>query len=219
MSNIDLNKAAQTIESLDSLFPLARYANGKVSFNLDMNSKVKKDFSPVLSTLNASGSFHANQLLIKDAPIQKKLAVILKERRLSQTKARNLKVSFKIVNGQIEIKPFDLNILNKKVHIEGKQGLDKSINYHIIWPFSGEEIAKVAGLKGIKVPKMEKEIPVKINIKGKFDQPKISLDLEDAKKELLKEVGKKAGKTIDDLLKDKNVKDAFDGFKKKFGGG
>jgi uncharacterized protein involved in outer membrane biogenesis len=219
VSSININKAANTIESIDSIMPIAKYSYGKVSAGFEYSGVVNGDFSPVLPSVDAKGNFKASGISVKDSPFQQKLALLLNDDKYRETKTKKLNVKFNIKNGEILIKPFNVNIFGKNVKISGKQGLDKTMNYIITWPFTGQEIGALVKLKGVKIPVLKNDIPVVIKLTGKFNNPSLSIDTDSVKKALLKEIGNSTEKTIDKILKDKNLKEGFDNLKKQFGGG
>ncbi|MDR2928054.1 MAG: hypothetical protein LBV41_07640 [Cytophagaceae bacterium] len=208
LAAIDVNKAAQSFTIVESMLPIAQNATGTVSGNLKLKGVVDHGLTTVQSSLNGGGNLKSNKIKIAGSNVQKALSTMLKDSRYAQTDINNLIVDFDIENGNIFIKPFEVDFSGKKVIVAGKQMLDKTIDYSMKIPVSSKEIGRFAGLLGKTIPSGDNFI-VKVMITGTSDNPELKLDVEDVKKQLENEYKndiEKATKAVEKLLEDPDIK-------------
>ncbi len=216
-TNIDINRAAHSFSVVDSIVPIAKNAQGKVSAGFKYYSLLGKDTSPIISSVDGGGNLKSKGIEISDSKIQNGIAAMLKNERYKKMVAKDLNVNFKLDKGSLIVEPFTANIYNKELKIQGKQGLDQTIDYKLIMPVSRKELATLAGFLGGAIPTSGDDVPIDIIVKGTTKDPKISLNLDKAKEVLGKELTKEADKAIDELIKDENVKKQVKDLKKKLG--
>ncbi len=216
-TNIDINKAAHSFSVVDSIVPIAKNAKGKVSAGFKYYSLLGEDSFPIMSSVSGGGNLKSKGIEISDSKIQNGIAVMLKNERYKKMVAKNLNVNFKLDKGNLIVEPFTANIYNKELKIQGKQGLDQSVDYKLTMPVSRKELANLAGFLGGAIPTSGDDVPVDIIVKGTTKDPEISLNLDKAKEVLGKELTKEADKVIDELIKDDKVKKQVNDLKKKLG--
>lgn len=216
-TNFDINKAAHSFSVVDSIVPIAKNAKGKVSAGFKYYSLLAKDASPVISSVDGGGNMKSKEIEISGSKIQNGISAMLKNERYKKMVAKDLNINFKLDKGSLIVEPFTANIYNKELKIQGKQGLDQSIDYKLTMPVSRKELATLAGFLGGAIPTSGDDVPVDIIVKGTTKEPEITLDLDKAKEVLGKELTKEADKVIDELIKDENVKKQVNDLKKKLG--
>ena len=216
-NNLDINKAASSFSIVDSILPIARYAAGRVSAGFNYFSLLNDESAPVLSSVNGNGLLKSSGIEISGSKIQNGMAALLKNDKYKKMLAKDLDVKFVIDKGNLIVKPFTVDVYNKKITVQGKQGVDKTIDYKITMPVSRKDLAGIAGLLGGAIPSKGPDVPVDVIIRGTFDKPVIKLNLDKAKAALGKELEKEADKAIDNLVKDKEAQKQLKDLKKKLG--
>ena len=216
-NNLDINKAANSFSIVDSVLPIAKYAAGRVSAGFNYFSLLNDKSAPVLSSVNGNGLLRSSGIEISGSKIQNGIAALLKNDKYKKMLAKDLNIDFVIDKGNLIVKPFTVNVYNKKIKVQGRQGVDKTMDYKITLPLSRKDLAGIAGLLGGVIPSKGPDVPVDVIIRGTFDDPRITLDLDQAKAALGKELEKEADKAIDNLVKDKEVQKQLKDIKKKLG--
>lgn len=225
VNTVDINQAAHSFSMVESMMPIAQFANGQVSSKLKFSSLIGDDFSPILSTFNGNGQLSSEEIEVSGAKVQTALVSLLKDEKYGIARARDFLVNFKIDSGNVYVDPFDVNVFGKKANISGSQSIDQTMDYLIKMPVSRSEISSVAGLLGGSLPAGE-DILVGIKITGPVTDPKLSLSTEElsnvVKDEVRKEaeklgeeVVKEAEKKIDELLEDEETKEKLEEVGKK----
>lgn len=168
---INLNKVSfaetfKSVEAIQKLAPIFDRITGNYSMNLKLNTTLGESLLQILGALTGEGLIQTDEVKIEKVEALDKLSSALKlnTSSLKSFSSKNLNVPFKIENGKVITKPFDVNIGDGgKLNLEGTTGLDETINY-----------------KGtISLPKLISNNLINnvgLTIGGTFSNPKISID-------------------------------------------
>lgn len=169
--SLDLNNASFTetfksVEAIQKFAPIFEKVSGNYSMNFKFNTSLGESIMQILGALTGEGVLKTDEVKIEGLDVLDKLSSSLKMKgtSLKSFSTRDLNIPFKIENGKIITKPFNVNIGNDgKLNLEGTTGLDESINY-----------------KGtVTLPKSIAQSYVNnvgITISGTFTNPKIGID-------------------------------------------
>ncbi|MCU4166329.1 AsmA-like C-terminal region-containing protein [Carboxylicivirga caseinilyticus] len=214
--NIDINKAANSFSVVDSMMPIAKNAAGLVSPNFKYYSLLSNDFMPIMSSIDGGGNIKSDGVQVSDSKIQNGIAALVRDDRYKVMKAEDFNIKFTIDKGNVIVEPFKTKVYGKIIEIEGKQGVDQSIDYRITMPVARQEVANMAGLMGMNLPTSGDDLMVDVIVKGTVKDPQLSLNLEKAQKEVGKELEKEAGKAVKKLLEDPDAQKKVEELTKKF---
>lgn len=207
MNNVDINVLTNSFSTIDSLLPIAKSAYGKVNINLDIETELDKEMSPVMPTLNGKGSFRSESIELKESDFQKKLVKLLKNDKYGEVNVKDCNVVFTIENGNIVVAPFKLKMFGKQATMQGKQGLDQTMDYLLNIPLSRAEVASMLSGVGLNVKSTEgADIPVGIEIKGVLTKPELGLNLDEAKKTLANETKQKVEEKLSEVKEEAKEK-------------
>ena len=143
IKNVDLNKVYKSFETIKKVAPILENSSGYVSGTLDISTNLLNDFSPKMETMNGYGNFQTRDLVLKESGVFKFMNSFFKTDKFKEIKANNVNLSIKIVNGKIELVPFEINPGNVKARIEGEQYIDGGLNYKIDWTMPREVLGNV----------------------------------------------------------------------------
>jgi hypothetical protein len=213
--NIDINKAANSFSVVDSMMPIAKNAIGVVSPKFKYYSELRKDFKPVLSSIDGGGNLKSEGVEVSGSKIQNGLSALLKNERYKKMRAENLNINFTIDQGNVIVKPFTTKVYGKNIQVQGRQGVDQSIDYLLTMPVARAEVAGMAGLMGLNLPTSGDDLMVDVIVKGTVKEPQLSLNLDKAKAEVGEELEKEAEKAVKKLLKDPDTQKKVEDLTKK----
>jgi hypothetical protein len=127
--------------------------------------------SPVVQTLNGSGSLSTKDLNLNGVQVINLVADIVKKPSLKDTRVKNLDLEFTIKDGRVATKPFDIKMGDYVMNLSGTTGLDQTIDYKgkITLPASAGAVAKLG--------------TVDMTIGGTFSSPKVGIDMESLAKQ------------------------------------
>ena len=97
----------------------------------------------------------------------------------------DVKMATSISNGRLSVKPFDVKLGDYKTTVSGSTGLDMSIDYNLKMDVPAGKLgtqynALIAKYTGGKTDP-NKNIPLTVTIGGKYDAPKINVDMAEQK--------------------------------------
>ncbi len=217
-NNINIKKTAQSFSVVDSLMPVAKNADGNLSAKLKYYSLLNEDMSANISSITGNGTIESESITVSNSKVLNQMADLLKKDKYRTLKAEDINIDFVMADGKIKVEPFTTKVYDSSIKVSGEQGFDQSLNYVIEVPVSRQDVANAMGFLGAMVNPKGEDIMVDVIIKGYANDPKMSLDLAKAQKQLQKEVSKETKEAVDELMKDENVKKAVDDIKKKLGG-
>jgi hypothetical protein len=206
--SLNLNKVSfaetfKSVEAIQKFAPVFEKLTGNYSMNLKFNTTLGDNIMQILSGLTGDGLLQTDDVKVEgiEALSQLSSALKLNSNSLQSFSTKNLNIPFKVENGKITTKPFNINIGSEgKLNFEGSTGLDQSINYKGI----------------ITLPKSMSNSfinNVAITIGGTFTKPKIGIDTKSllsnvAGSALDKALGGGEGKDLNTAISDEKAKQA-----------
>ena len=165
LKDISFAKAYNDLDMVQQLAPIFAGLKGDFSGNIKVNTLLDENMSPVMKSLNGSGSLSTKDICLSGVKAIDMVADIVNKPSLKEAKAKDLKVDFTIADGRINIKPFDLKLDDYTMNLSGSTGLDQTIDLkgEITIP---QSLGKVSQLG-----------TVDMNIGGTFTSPKVSIDM------------------------------------------
>ncbi len=223
-----INTLANTYNSIAKLAPLLQDAKGTFSSSVHTHGILDGNLEPIMEKLSFAGDASTNKIEINNKNLER-LNTVTKSKNFNPMKAEDMKISFKCLNGVLEVDPFDVKLGTQLANVSGYSNLDQDINYLIKTKLKTSEmgagadaligqINKALSSNGVKaeVPDL---IPVVISVTGKMDDPQFkpvfgegeqSDVVKNQVKELVKEkieevkkdLKKEAQKEADQIMKD-----------------
>jgi hypothetical protein len=218
LSKIDINEMYNSVTVVKEMLPIAEKTSGRVSMGLNFKTELQQDMQPNQKTMNGKGNLTSKTgLIVTGAESLVKIGDALKTDKFDKLDVKDFDIKFKIVNGDIIVDPFTVDLGGNKAKIWGKQGVDKTLDFDVNVDMKktdlGKDITKLVNF--IPGQRKKKTMPVDLKITNTIDNPKVkpnfSRALGQAKKEgqseVKKEVKKKAEKEVKKLLNDKKTKE------------
>jgi hypothetical protein len=196
-SKIDIGMAVNSFSVIDSLLPIAKLAKGIINTKFTYKSDLGKGMMPVLSSVNGLGNLLSEGIEVSGSKVQSGLVSMLKDEKYNNFRAQDLFVNFKLENGNLLVSPFNTKIYGKTVNFQGRQGLDKTMEFKMAMPLSRQELAKVGNLLGSSVSTKGDDLPIEIVIKGTVAKPQLSINMASAKEQVKEEVRKEVEKVVE----------------------
>jgi hypothetical protein len=193
LKGIDIHELATNFITVGKLAPIANYAKGKISSNLEMKSFLTANLEPIYSSLTGLGDFTTNSLSISGFKPMEKMADELNIKKLSNQTVKDVKAKFSFADGKVTVKPFVVSLGKIKTTISGTTSFEQAIDYDIKMLIPKEEIP-TAMIKTVEQviskinslsPKLDLKaipdvIPVKVGMGGTVMNPKITNNFKEA---------------------------------------
>ena len=211
MKNFDIKKSYDAFVAMQKFAPIARTAHGNYSAIINFNSQLDSKMDPILSSVNAKGLLSLSKIEIKGSKTFAALAKELKYDELNNISTKGFDVPFKISDGKLLVKSFNVEVDDIPMTIDGVTYLNQDIDYNIDMQVPREKLGSEANsminslvsqanAAGVNASVGE-TINVKAKVTGTTTDPKIGLDYKGTTTALKEQLKDEAQKQIDDLKK------------------
>lgn len=164
MKNIGFVQAYQELGLVQQLAPIFKGLKGNFSGNLQIDTPLDENMSPVMQKVQGSGNLSTKDLSLSGVKFIDQVADIVKKPSMKDIEVKDLNLGFEIKDGRVNTQPFDLKLGDYTMNLSGSTGLDQTIDYtgKITLPSGG--IGSALGT-------------VDMTIGGTFTSPKVGIDM------------------------------------------
>src|SRR5690606_19413375 len=110
LDSLDIAGAAQAFLTVRTLAPVARYARGTFSADLDLTGAMDQEMTPLFDVLDGAGSLLTSRIAIEGFPLLDRLSQALRVSRLSNPTFDALRSSVRIEDGRLHVEPFEIGV-------------------------------------------------------------------------------------------------------------
>lgn len=234
VANMDFKESFNTLNTFQAAAPIGKYIDGNYNTTLVMSGLLGKDMMPRLSSLSADGFMETLNAIVKNVPALNAVGDKLGMQTFDKMEIKNSKNWFTIVDGKVEVKPFDYSYKGIDMNIGGWHGLEQDMDYDIKAKIPrallGDGAVGATASKGLdflsgQASKLGMNIAngefinVLINLTGSATKPKVGVKLlgtegestvqEEVKESVKEEVDKakdKAKEEVDKKLEESKAK-------------
>ena len=183
--NMGFRDAFQTFSTVKALAPVAQLMEGKFNTTLSMSGLLGKDMTPDFSTLSAAGFIETLNAILSNFKPLNEISTKLNVPYLNKLELKNSKNWFEIKDGQVTIKPFNVQMRDVALQIGGTHGISNEMNYQIMTKAprkllgtaanSGLNfLSKEAAKYGVNIAQGE-FINVRFDLTGSLFSPKVAM--------------------------------------------
>jgi hypothetical protein len=187
MDSLDVNEAAETLVTVSTLAPVARYARGTFSADLDLEGALGEDMRPVLDLLDGGGSVLTSRLAIEGMPLLDRLSDMLRLSDLANPTVSAIRSSIRIEDGRLHVSPFDAQVAGIGMNVSGSNGIDQSLDYTLalmlptgaLGDAATSVVSDLARRAGLPAPGSGagESVRVAVRVGGTVTEPAIDLSL------------------------------------------
>ncbi|MGD1844720.1 MAG: AsmA-like C-terminal region-containing protein [Salibacteraceae bacterium] len=131
ITRFDVQEPYTTFNTVQKLAPIAESAKGAFSTTLGISGTMDENMEMVMNTVNGNGRLKTHEVRVEGAGVLSKVGDVLKNDDFKKLELDNTNISFKIVNGEVEVDPFDFDLANGKGTMKGVSRLDQTIDYNM----------------------------------------------------------------------------------------
>jgi hypothetical protein len=193
MQQFDISESFRDLEMLKALAPIAKVLQGKLNSTIDVSGLLDGNLSPDLATIsgNALAEIFTEQVNASSSPLLSSLDSKFNFIDFSKLDLKDLKTKLSFENGQVSVKPFNINYKDIPIEISGSHSFTNAINYSAVLQvpakYLGGDVNRLIGkINDNEVNKMS--IPVTANIGGTFTSPNVTTDLTSGVSNLTKQL-------------------------------
>lgn len=178
VAGLSIQEAFKSFNTVRAFAPIAQHVTGDFTTKFAMSGLLGQDMMPVLSSLDGSGLVKVAEAALRDSKIIEGITSLTKLKDGNTLNLKNLNFSAQIVDGMLQLKPFNLNLWGYEANIQGSSGFDGSINYLVnmnvpVEKFGSQATSLLSGLTNTDASNAV--IPLGFNLQGNYANPKISL--------------------------------------------
>ena len=211
IKNFDIKKSYDAFVAIQKFAPIAGTAHGNYTTMLRFNADLDSKMEPVLNTVNAAGLLSLSKVEIKGSKTFAELAKALNYDELNNISTKAFDVPFKIKDGKLLVKKFNVEVDGIPMTIDGVTYLNQDIDYNIDMQVPREKLGSdankminslvsQANSAGVNASVGE-TINVKAKVTGTTSSPKIDLNYKEAAADVKAQVMEEAQKQVDELKK------------------
>jgi hypothetical protein len=188
LSDLNFLQTYKELDMVQKMAPIFEGLKGTYSGNMSVQTDLDGTMSPVLTTMQGSGSLSTTDLSLSGVKAIDGIADAIKQPGLKDLKAKDMKLDFTIKDGRLATKPFDIKMGDYTLNLSGTTGLDQTVDYagKIQLPASVNSTARLSS--------------VDLKIGGTFTSPKVSLDTKSMANQALQSVASEAASKIGQKL-------------------
>ncbi len=215
MNKISITEVVKAFTSVKTIAPVIENCVGDINADISLNSLLKKDMTPVLSSLISSGHLSSENISISGNGLLSKLASATKQNKFKSPRINDFNLDYFIDNGDLTVKPSKFKLAGTQVTLGGTQKLeskklDLNMDMQLPKKIANKFITSISG------DNSNENIDVGVKIGGTSDNPQITglssslsdsfnNQIEDKIDETKKKAKEKADKIIEDAKKQANA--------------
>ncbi len=214
MRNIDIQEAAEKFVTLEKLAPIAKSCTGRFSTTMRLDCALDATMMPIETTISGGGKLQTTQVNVEKFEPLNKLAQELGIERLAKQSIRDVNVTYRFVNGRVEVDPFTIALEGISTTIDGSMSFSQELDYNVkmtiptnLLPgnLSGAASSLLSDLNqrfGSNLS-VGSKIPVMLKVTGTVTDPKVSGNYGDQIKEQTQGVKEQVKEAVKEAVGEK----------------
>ena len=213
INSFQIPAAYQSFSMMQRYMPIAARSQGNLSSQLKFNGQLDEKLNIIASSLNGNGFLNTQNLQILDSPTFDQIRNFIKKEKLKNVKIDDFTSNFRLENGNVFINPFQTKIADQEVTVHGEVLVNRNLNLNMDFRVNKDDLNADIGKTLNFLPGSEniQLLDISVVVSGELTDPKVSLDLSKARKQIEEEVKKSTKEQLN-----KSVKKIGDELKKLF---
>ena len=129
IDSVDIRSAAEQLLTVRTLAPVAQYARGSFSANLDLSGALGSDLTPLFDVLTGSGSLLTSRISLDSFPPMQRIASMLHVPHIANPTLEALRSSIAVRDGRLHVSPVEVGVGDVRMLVSGSNGIDRSLDY------------------------------------------------------------------------------------------
>ena len=189
IDSLDVASASEAFLTVQSFAPIARYAQGTFSADLDVSGVFDTDMTPMLDALDGNGSLLTSRIAIEGFPLLDRLSETLRLSSLATPTVSAIRSSLRIENGRMYVEPFQTTLAGLSMGVSGSNGIDQTLDYTLGLALPRgvlgdaaeglmQDLAARAGQAGLNLGAND-SLRVRVGVTGTVSDPALDVGLGD----------------------------------------
>lgn len=181
---VNIPSAFEAFTTVQMLAPVAKYATGQVTTDVNLSGALGKNMMPLFNALTGKGTFQTSNVALQNFPAMEKIVDVTKLQILNNPTMQAIKTAFQIKEGRLVLAPFDVKLGGLTMNVAGSNGIDQSMEYtlklqvpkSLLGGGANQAIAGLASKTGVDLSSAAM-IPLGIQLGGKVTDPVVKADV------------------------------------------
>ncbi|NNF14591.1 MAG: hypothetical protein HKN72_15290 [Gemmatimonadetes bacterium] len=209
LDSLDIRQTATALPSFRTLAPVAEFARGSFTTDLELNGALGQNLTLDLTVLNGDGSFSTSPVAVEGFPLLDRVAERLELPRFSNPTVNAIRSSMRIQNGRLVVDPFRVDVGGIGMSVAGSNGIDQSIDYGLTIevPRAGLAGSVMDGLTARAGPLASRlasidPVPIRVQATGFVRDPSLDVGVADLTQSARNAVTDAAGQAAESQIDD-----------------
>ncbi|HET9949867.1 MAG TPA: AsmA-like C-terminal region-containing protein [Longimicrobiales bacterium] len=187
LDSLDVASASEALPTVQAFAPVARYAQGSFSADLDLSGALGEDMTPVLDVLDGTGALSTSRIALEGFPPLDRLSEMLDLAELARPTVSAIRSSLRIEDGRLHVAPFSVGVGGLAMTVSGSNGIDQSLDYTLALALPsgalGEaaavtvrDLAARAGLSALDLDAAD-SVHLAVRVGGTVTEPEVGVGL------------------------------------------
>ena len=184
MIKVNIPAAFEAFTTVQMFAPVAKYASGLVTTDLNLSGGLGKNMMPIFSALTGKGTLQTSNVALRNFPGMEKIVDVTKLAILNNPTMQAIRTAFQIKEGRLVLPPFDVKMAGMTMNVAGSNGIDQSLDYNLklqvpkslLGGEANQAIASLASKTGVDLSSAPL-IPLAIQLGGKVTDPVVKADV------------------------------------------
>ena len=202
LKELNIADSFSNLEMLKAIAPIAKTIEGKINSTIKISGLLGDDMTPDLNSISGDllGQLINTQLKASNSKVLGLLGSKVDFLDVSKLNLNEVSALLTFNNGEVSVKPFNLNYKDIGIQVGGKHGFDNTMNYNVVFDvpvkYLGSTVTAALAKLTPKDAAEVKSIPVNGIITGSFSNPNFSSNIKDATSNVLKNIIEKQKQSL-----------------------
>lgn len=209
VSELSFAQAFEKFVTVQRFAPMAEYIEGDFSGNIELSSTLDNKLMPEWNSFAGVGKLDVQKATIKGFEPLNKVADAIKFSPLRNPALNNIKPAFKIENGRFLVEPFEMQVEDAAITVQGSNGIDRTLDYQLAVNLPASRLKNESAsflnqlFKSQTTLDQVETVKIDVNVGGTITDPKVSTSLKDVVKTAVKDQIQEKKEELKEEVKDK----------------
>lgn len=181
IKDLAISRAYENFVTVQTLAPVAEKMEGNFSTNFKLNGLLAQDMTPKMETLTGRGVIELIDATLRNSETLQKAMNFTqgKQQQAAAVQLKDVLLRARVDDGFVHVDPFDFSISNINATVEGKQGIDGTLDYRMALEVpagaAGQAVNKLLANVGAGSGEGSSTIKMNLGVGGTYEDPNVSL--------------------------------------------
>ena len=180
IDNLSISRAYENFITIRTLAPIAEKLDGEFSTKFALQGILGQDMVPLMGTLTGKGIIELIDATLQDSKV---LTAVMGFTNLSNSatavQLKDILLKAKVDDGYVVVEPFDFEVGNVNITVDGRQGIDGALDYdfalEVLAGAAGQAVNNLLAKVGAGSGANSSTLNLNVGVGGTYGDPKVNL--------------------------------------------